>query len=376
MAAALLLAFLLLATATAARGDDTLAPFVRRVLETARERHHVPGIAALVQAGGATATAAVGVRAEGHPEPVTVDDLWHLGSDTKAFTATLLARLAERHVLSLDDTLAACFPALATAMDPAYRQVTIAQLLSHTAGLPSLDGPLDRLAFRLAIGGGDDVRAQRAAAVRKYLAMPPASKPGGFAYSNLGYIVVGAIAEARTGKSWEQLVREEVFAPLGITHAGFGPPGTPGRIDQPHGHLSILGWLVPLDPGSSYADNPPALGPAGTINISLADWARFARDQLDGEHGHGKLLRPESYRRLHTPVADDYALGWGVTLEAAGGPVVFGHTGSNTHWFADIRIRPADDAIELIVMNAGDADAMQALEEIQAALRARLKQPG
>jgi CubicO group peptidase (beta-lactamase class C family) len=373
MPAAFLLAFLVLATATAARGDDTLGPFVRQALETARARHHVPGIAAYVQVGAATAAAAVGVRADGHPEAVTVDDLWHIGSDTKAFTATLMARLAERHVLSLDDTLAACFPALANEMDPAYRRVTIAQLLSHTAGLPPQMGLLVNLQLRAMVAVGTDLRAQRTAIARKYLTMSPASKAGAFAYSNVGYIIAGAIAEARTGKPWEKLVREEVFAPLGITHAGFGPPGTSAHIDQPRGHRSRLGWLSALDPAAADADNPPALGPAGTINISLADWARFARDQMDGAHGHGKLLSPASYRRLQTPVAENYALGWVAKLDAAGTPGLLQHTGSNTYWLADIRILPGDDTIELVVMNAADKEAQRALEEIRAALRTRLK---
>ncbi len=371
MPAAFLLA-LLLAVAPAAAADDSLDAFLRQALEAARSKHGVPAVAALVEVQGKVAMAAVGVRAKGHPEPVAVDDRWQIGSDTKAFTATMIARLAERGVLSLDDTLAKCLPDAAGAMDPAYRGMTLAQLLSHTAGLPPLTDGKDLTAFLEVIRGARDVRGQRAAAARHYLALPPASKPGEFAYSNLGYIIAGSIAESRTGKSWEDLVREEVFAPLGITHAGFGPPGTPARIDQPRGHRSLLGWLFVLDPADPGSDNPPSLGPAGTINISLADWARFARDQMDGALGHGKLLAPATYRRLQTPVAGNYALGWGAQLDAAGAPVVLGHTGSNGYWLADIRIQPADGVIELIVMNAGDANAQQALAEIQAVLRTRI----
>jgi CubicO group peptidase (beta-lactamase class C family) len=155
-------------------------------------------------------------------------------------------------------------------------------------------------------------------------------------------------------------------------HAGFGPPGTPGTIDQPHGHREWQGRLVPLDPGDSEADNPPALGPAGTVSITLEDWARFAQDQLDGVRGHGKLLRTETYRKLHTPVTGNYALGWGAALRPDGSPLVLAHTGSNGNWLADIRIQPADGLIELIATNAGNKAAQQALEEVQAALRTRV----
>jgi CubicO group peptidase (beta-lactamase class C family) len=216
------------------------------------------------------------------------------------------------------------------------------------------------------------VRAQRASIARTYLAKPPAGARGTFVYSNLGYILAGAIAEARTGKPWEVLVRERVFEPLGITHAGFGAPGTPGKLDQPLGHQKEGGKLVPIPAGPD-GDNPPALGPAGTMHITLSDWMLFAQDQLDGVHGRGKLLRPETYRKLHTPVTVNYALGWGAKLETDGTPAVLTHTGSNGAWLAEIRIFPKHGAIVLIAMNAEDAGAKAAMDELGDAFRAKLK---
>ena len=242
------------------RAEDGLQPFLDRTLAATREKDHLPAVAALVQIHGKLAgEAALGVRALGHPEPVTTNDRWHIGSDTKAFTATLIARLVEKGVMRFDDTLAASFPAFAKAMDPAYRNVTMTQLLSHTAGLPPLTDDKDLPPFMAVIKSANGVKAQRAAIARKYLTMPPASKAGDFAYSNLGFIIAGAIAEACTGKTWEDLIRDQIFAPLGIKNAGFGPPGTPGKLDQPWGHKEEAGKLVALDPASAEADNPPAL---------------------------------------------------------------------------------------------------------------------
>ena len=287
------------------------------------------------------------------------NDRWHIGSDTKAFTATLIARLVEQGVMHFDDTLAASFPAFAEAMNPAYRNVTVTQLLSHTAGLPPLSDDKELPPFMAAIKSANGVKAQREAIARKYLTMPPASKAGDFAYSNIGFIIAGAIAEARTGKAWEDLIREQIFAPLGIKNAGFGPPGTSGKFDQPWGHKEEAGKLVALDPANTEADNPPALGPAGTINIALKDWLLFAQDQLDGEHGRGKLLKPETYRKLHMPVTGNYALGWGVMLGPDGLPLLLTHSGSNGFWVADIRIMPKHNMIFLVVTNAGNDAANQ-----------------
>lgn len=368
-----LLAILLLTPSLASAGND-LQPFLEQTLAAAREKDHLPAVAALVQVDGKlTAEAALGVRALGHPEPVTTNDCWQIGSDTKAFTATLIARLVEQGVMHFDDTLAASFPAFAEAINPAYRNVTVTQLLSHTAGLPPLTDDKDLPPFMAVIKSANGVKAQREAIARKYLTMPPASKAGDFAYSNLGFIIVGAIAEARTGKTWEDLIREQIFAPLGIKSAGFGPPGTPGKFDQPRGHKEEAGKLVALDPASADSDNPPALGPAGTINIALKDWLLFAQDQLDGVHGHGKLLKPETYRKLHTPVTGNYALGWGAKLGANGVPLLLTHTGSNGFWVADIRIMPKHDMIFLVVTNAGNDAANQAIKDVGTPLKDRLK---
>ncbi len=363
-----------LTTSILAQPEAGLQTFLEQTLAATREKDHLPAVAALIQIDGKIAAeAALGLRALGHPESVTVNDRWHIGSDTKAFTATMIARLVEHGTMRFEDTLEASFPAFASKMDPAYRGITVTQLLSHTAGLPPMTDDADLPAFNAVLKSVEGVKAQREALARKYLTMPPASKPGEYKYSNLGFIIAGAIAEARTGKTWEELIREQVFQPLGITNAGFGAPGTPGKLDQPRGHNEVDGKLVPLDPGNPEADNPAALGPAGTMNITLRDWLRFAQDQLDGVHGHGKLLKPETYRKLHTPVTGNYALGWGAKLGPDGVPEVITHNGSNGYWVADVRIMPKHNMIFLIVTNAGNAAANQAMRDIGLPLKERLK---
>jgi CubicO group peptidase (beta-lactamase class C family) len=365
-----LILFALAFAAPAAHADAELQTFVEQTLAKAREQHKLPAVAAAVQIGGKLeAEVAIGLRANGHPERVTTNDRWHIGSDTKAMTATLIARLVEQGKLRFEDTLADAFPQLAAGMNAQYRTVTITQLLSHTAGLPPLTDEKELGPFYAATKGIGELPAQRAAVTRTYLAMAPASKFGEFAYSNLGFIIAGAIAEARTGKSWEDLIREQIFAPLGIVNAGFGAPGAPGKVEQPQGHNEGR----PLEPGTDDADNPPAIGPAGTVNIALKDWLLFAQDQLAGVHGRGKLLTPETYRKLHTPVTGAYALGWGVRPGENGVPLVLGHSGSNGYWFADIKIIPKKEMIFMIVTNAGCEEATKAMQEINVALREKLK---
>ena len=128
-------ATLLLASAFA-RADAELQAFVETTLTEARTRAGLPAVAALVQIDGKTeAQAAVGVRALGQIRSVTPQDSWHLGSDAKAMTATLIARLVERGFLRYEDTMAKIFPGIAARMNPVFHDATVAQLLTHTAWL-------------------------------------------------------------------------------------------------------------------------------------------------------------------------------------------------------------------------------------------------
>ena len=364
-----------LVVSTSAYADVALQSFLEQALAWLRARDHDPAIAALIQIDGKVAAeAAAGSRAVGHLESVTVDDRWHIGSDTKAFTATLIGTLVDRHEMTFEDSLGASFPALANIMNPAYRHITVRQLLSHTAGLPPLKNTETEFPAALAaVKSVHGVSAQRAALVRYYLTKPPGSAAGKFQYSNLGYIIAGAIAEAHTGKTWEALLRERVFAPLGIKNVNFGPPGHSGKYDQPSGHAEILGGLAPLDPTGPDSDNPAWIGPAGTISIGLRDWVLFAQDQLDGALGRGKLLRETTYRVLQTPVVDGVALGWGVRLGSDGTPVFLTHEGSNGYWYAAIRVYPKQDTVILMVTNFDNATAEKSISDLGDGLAEHLK---
>ncbi|CAM3278257.1 Beta-lactamase family protein [Sphingomonas antarctica] len=374
LARAAALGLTLLAFPAAAQDVVPLQTFLERTLAATQEKDKLPAAAALVHIDGKiVAEAAIGVRAIGHSQPVTKRDRWHLGSDTKAFTSTMIARLVEKGVMRFEDTLAESLPAYAPQMNPAYRSVTVTQLLNHTAGLPTLTDDKDLPVILALIQGEKDISAQRMRVTQKYLAEPPASKIGEYEYSNLGYMIAGAIAEKHTGKSWEDLIRAEIFRPLGIRNAGFGNPAKPGQVGQPWGHTEVAGALVALDPANPTSDNPAVIGPAGTINISLRDWMLFAQDHLDGVNGRGKLLKTATYRILHTPVTERYSYGWGVKLGPDGSPLLLTHAGSNGFWVADIRIMPKHNIITLVVSNAGNEAANQAIVHIGKPLKDRLK---
>jgi CubicO group peptidase (beta-lactamase class C family) len=262
-----------------------------------------------------------GVRKDGTSVAVTAGDKWHLGSDTKVMTACLLATLIEAKKLKWETTMAEVFPEQARAMSPELQKLSLLHLLSHRAGLPS------NLLWRPFAKPGKSLKAQRAAVIEQVATVKLNSEPGAkYEYSNLGYVVAGAIAEKISGKSWGELMRKFIFEPLGMKSVGFGGLGTPGQIDQPWPHQADG---KPTEKNGPDVDNAAVFGPAGTVHCTLGDWAKFIADQLRGANGQNGLLKAESYREIQTPhFGGDYALGWAVSDLKWANAEVLAHAGS------------------------------------------------
>ncbi len=240
---------------------------VSQFLTPAVNQSGAPGmIAAIVDGDGVRAIGADGVCRQGSPEDITGDDLVHLGSVTKAMTSTMLATLVEDGTFAngWNTTVAETFPELAGSIHQDYDAVTVGQPLRMRGDLPR--NPADWSAY----SNDPDIVARRCNILRDNLANASAGAVGGFEYFNLSHVLADAMAGRLTGRSRETLTQERLFAPLGITTGGFGPPGTPGEVDQPWGHTADRNdHFVP-----SQDDLNTALGPAGTVHISIEDWAK------------------------------------------------------------------------------------------------------
>jgi CubicO group peptidase (beta-lactamase class C family) len=318
------------------------------------QKHDVPGMAAaVVRDGEIVAVGVAGVRTRGKLDKVAVADSFHIGSDTKAITAMLCGILVDEGKLKWDQTLGQTFPELKKSMNPRYQAVTLEQLLTHRGGAP---GELEKQALwgKLWQHKGTPTSARRLL-LQGVTSQPPEAPPGTkYIYSNAGYSIAGHMAEKVTGKAWEALVREKIFRPLGMTIAGFGPPGTRAKNDQPRGHKADGS---PVEPGPG-ADNPVAIGPAGIVHCSIGDWAKFVAANLPS--AKTKLVKPETLQKLHTPAAGDpkYAMGWIIADNQpwAGGPALT-HAGSNTMWFAVAWLAAAKDFAVLVACNQANDKA-------------------
>ncbi len=196
-------------------------------------------------------------------EPMTEDTIFDLASLTKSLaTATAVLQLAERGKVAIDEPLQTYLPEFNPADDPRRAQVTLRMLLTHTSGLAgdlSLDGPWGL------------VQADKADGIRRALNARVEFGPGElFHYSDIGFILLGAMVEKITGEPQDIYVQRTVFAPLGMTDTGYLPGAA---ACGPH---RIIGTAISFDPDASRVDTCPA----GTWSTDLlARVAPTARDE-------------------------------------------------------------------------------------------------
>jgi CubicO group peptidase (beta-lactamase class C family) len=356
------------------KGPESLGP----VLEPYLEKYGLPALgAAVVKDGKIISIGTVGTRRAGQKIPVTTGDRFHIGSDTKAMTALIAAMYVEEGKLRWDSSVEEVFPELKRVMAPGMGSITLEQLLSHSSGMPGDDEPLfTRLIMESFSRENDNLNDARYWMLTKWVSRPIAAAPRRrFAYSNMGYIMVGAMIERVAGRSWEELMVERVFTPLKLKSGGLGPQSTVGRTDAPLPHKMVDGKVKPMLSGV-FSDNPLVLGPAGTAHMSVQDFARWAAWNASAGKQGPRLVRPETLVKLRAAVIDvpemksaapgtpshgRYALGWGeVKFAWAREPLIY-HAGSNGMNLAQILFNPNNEFAMVLMTNIGGEKANEAL---------------
>jgi CubicO group peptidase (beta-lactamase class C family) len=337
-------------------------------LGRARSSGRLPAVAGVrVTANGEVQAHAFGLRRADQTELVTSDDHFHLGSNSKAITASLLGALVDDGAIAWDLTIGASFPDIAARMTPAWRAVTLRQLLTHRAGMAPFTSPEEILGMPDAVRRGSPA-AQRQAFAAWLLQRPMPGTVGQFEYSNAGYGIAMAMAERVTGRSFEQLLQERLFDRLGIPASAvrIGWPALQGSA--PWGHVEAgRGW-TPHDPTDDrIIAIPAALAPAGDLSMTMAGYARFLQMHLRGLAGQDDVLRAATIRQLHQPDGD-YAFGWGIQEDASG--IAHFHEGSAGTFHMVTVLIPRRGVAVATVTNAGGDDAADAIRSaLAAALR-------
>ncbi len=291
--------------------------------------------AVLVARGGEPLLAAGWGPANAAGAPITPGTLFDIGSCSKQFTAAAVLRLAMAGTLSLDDEAERFFPALAGT----GRGITLRHLLGHTSGMTD-ETALQPLGF-----------ADRDRAVRLAFEGAPRASPGErFEYCNAGYVVLAAVVEVAGGRGFEAFVREEVFAPAGMTASGFLDGAGLDRARQADRVTSAYGPTrrAPLLDKSLEPWGWGLRGAGGVVTTltDLLAWDRALRG--------GAVLDERAAEEFFRPGEGGYALGWFVEKTAWGTRKAH-HSGRTRGFTAQIALYP-DDALFVVVLSGEDAD--------------------
>jgi CubicO group peptidase (beta-lactamase class C family) len=255
-----------------------------RYVEQARAQWGVPGLAvAVVRADQVLLADGYGVRRVGRPEQVDERTLFNIGSVTKSFTAAMIGTLAAEKKLSLADKVEDHLPGLLAGSHA--KDITLADLLSHRSGLASANYSIM----------GDVSRDEMVGRLRHLPEVAPLRTS--FVYNNFGYVAAAAVAEKVSGAGWDQLVRERLFKPIGMTGAVTSVEDEMKAPNRASAHGRIAGRTVSIKPTPLRM-----VGPAGTIGLSIGDAAKWVQLHLnEGRAGDRQVLTQQWVRTMQSP---------------------------------------------------------------------------
>lgn len=264
-----------------------------------------------------------GRREAGTPGGVDADTVFQLASFSKPITATVVAALVGEKVLDWDSTVASLDPSIQLNEPYPSQQVTVRDLLAHRSGLPGDAGnELEALGY------------DRATILRRLRLVPPSSSfRAGYSYSNFGFTAGAVAAAAPTGKPWEEVAQEKLYAPLGMASTSSRHADFLAHENRAELHVGGPGhWAATLTRA------PDAQSPAGGVSSSARDLARWMRLELAGGMFEGRrVIAPAALAATHQPLmprgthpvtgaASFYGLGWNVEFGRHG--LSWGHAGA------------------------------------------------
>jgi CubicO group peptidase (beta-lactamase class C family) len=324
-------------------------------VEATLEAWGVPGLGlAVVKDGSVVYARGYGVREKGGDAPVDEHTLFAIGSSSKAFTTASLAMLVDQGKLSWDDPATRYLPSLQLHDPYATRELTVRDLVTHRSGLPRCD--------QVWYGASYD----RDEILRRVRHCEPSwSFRSNFGYQNIMYLAAGEVVSEISGTRWDTFVERRIFDPLGMERSSTSVDSLEGMSNVASPHEEIEGEVRPV-PWRDI-DN---VGPAGSINSSVAEMARWLRLQLDeGVFEGDTLVASGGVEEMHSPqmlIDQDspmrqvlgarghflaYGLGW--FLHDYEGVKVVEHGGAIDGMRAQVAMVPEEELGMVLLTNRG-----------------------
>jgi CubicO group peptidase (beta-lactamase class C family) len=341
-----------------------LDEYVARSIKT----FEVPGMAvAIVKDGKVVLLKGYGVRKLGESTPVDENSLFGIGSNTKAFTAAALATLVDEGKISWDDPVYERLKGFEMYDPYVSKEMRIRDLLCHRSGLGLGEG--DLMFWPHTTFTRDDVVYRL-----RYL-KPKTSFRTTYAYNNLMFVTAGQVVAEVSGKSWDEYLRERIFAPLGMKNTDTSATAFKEGDDWAMPHSKVAGKLQPIP-----VENLDNAGPAGSINSSVADMSKWVLLQLNRGKIPGTETRifsekssedmwaqqmiqpiravPSELKTLQARFLG-YGMGWG--LRDYKGRKLVGHSGGVAGYVTRVMLVPEENLGVVILTNAEETGAFESV---------------
>jgi CubicO group peptidase (beta-lactamase class C family) len=360
--AAVLIAICLLSTPTLARsaadfsapaGDQaSIDAYIQARMRAAR----IPGLALGVVRGEQIVYLKGFGVAGPDGRPVTPQTPFILGSTSKSITALAVMQLVEAGSLDLDAPVTAYLPWFRTADEAASARITVRNLLHQNSGLPVDAG---RAGF-----AEDDQSDTALENGLHQLASVQLNHPPGqtYEYANENYTLLGLIVQTVSGRSYEEYIQSEVFAPLQMDHSA-ASIGQPAVADLATGYRYWFSW-----PFAFAAPYPRQMTPAGFLISSAEDMAHYLSAHLNGgAYGDSTVLSPGGVTTLHAPGArvgetSSYAMGW--LVRGQPGAVRLEHSGDVSNFHSNLLLLPDEQLGVVILINANGVNNAAAVDDL------------
>ncbi|MEV7095229.1 serine hydrolase domain-containing protein [Amycolatopsis sp. NPDC051045] len=337
-------------------------PRIRGKVAGLLTRYGIPSAAIGVLRDGEITEFAVGVKNVETAEPATTDTIYQCGSMTKTWTALAFLQLVDEGKADLDEPVRTYLPGFTVADPETTAKVTARHLLNHTNGIEEAFGDP---------GEDDDVHERMVANIAGAPQVFPLGHTHGYSAA-LGYAILARMMEVLDGQRWDDVMRDRLFAPLGLTSTG----SRREQVDEARAATGHLIRSLAEGPVVTPVDHlPRAFGPGGTITSTTREVLTMAHVLLhEGRALDGRrIVSAAGVRemlRSRVPVPDPYLFGpeWALGLIVCDwhGETVYATDGSTIGQNARLRLLPESNTAVTVLTNGGPREsfARQVLTEI------------
>lgn len=319
--------------------------------DSIRITYNIPEISyAVIDSKTILEISALGKHSTELPDTATINDRFHIGSNTKAMTAFIIAKYVEKGKLKWTTKFFEIFPEWKDSSKSEYYNITLQDLLSHRARIQPFQGENDPIIPKFN-GTKQEKRKQFGEFV---LTLEPTEidTVQKFTYSNADYTLATLMLEKVTKKSWEQLVEKVFNQDLKLNVKISWPENQ--KTKDTWGHSFENEKLTPIPSNTDY--HLDYTEPAGDINIELKDYVKFIQLNLQGLKGQNNYLTAKTYQFIHKGI-DNYSLGWYNIYE--NGKELSTHSGTAGTYYTLVHIDRINGKAYIIFTNSFNQDTQQ-----------------